>query len=365
MDHQFEPLGPDERRAWLAWSTILELGPRSLNRYRAAFGSLAAAWSAPITTFRELGASAIQCQAIEQARSAFDPSAFSARLEESRIRAIALPDPNYPPLLRELADPPFILYVRGEVPSGRLFSIVGTRTPTTYGRLMAERLTQAAARCGLGIVSGLALGIDGVAHENALNAQARTFAVFASGLDRVYPATHEALGQRILQQGGWVSEYPPGTEPLRFHFPRRNRIIAGLSFGTLVVEAGASSGALITARLALDANREVFAVPGPATSALSTGPHALLRQGAQLIASENDLFEALQALPTSEGTQTPKTLSTEAACLLSLLAKEPCNVDQLIERSRMTSGRVLGLCAELELQGRIRRLDDATYVVLG
>jgi DNA processing protein len=366
MEIPVRPSADEERQAWLAWASLPEIGPRTLEHFLRVFGSLLDAWNAPDDAFRSIGVSEKLVTAIRQARTSFNPVTARATLDRSAIRAVLLTDPDYPPLLREIADPPFVLFVRGSLPTGPVLSIVGTRLPSAYGRLMTERLTSAAVRCGYGVVSGLAYGIDAAAHAAALESGGKTFAVFACGLDRVYPAANEALAERILQSGGgWLSEHPPGTEALKFHFPRRNRIIAGLSFGSLVVEAGERSGALITARLALDANREVLAVPGPATSAQSVGPHRLIRQGAQLIASEDDLCLALGQSPTQTTSIDRGSTSPDQAVLLTLLAQEPLDVDQLIEKSRMTSGRVLGLCARLELEGRIRKLNDAKYALLG
>lgn len=361
-----QPITGNERTAWLAWTTVTEIGPRTLERLLLAFGSLETAWAATSADLAATGLTSTQIKAINECRSCFNQADFMAALDRHAIRPILLPDPDYPPLLREITDPPFVLYQTGALPAAPLLSVVGTRVPTPYGRIMTERIIEGLAPTKTGIVSGLALGIDAFAHTAAIEHNLPTIAVFASGLDRVYPGANEPLAEAILKHGGaWLSEHPPKTDPIRQHFPRRNRIIAGISLGTLVVEAGEKSGALITARYALDANRDVFAVPGPATNLQSAGTNRLIQSGAHLVTSAEDLVAVLGL--TGSGA-TPASQSPEAspdeANLLALLAPGPLDVDRLIEKSRMSSSRVLALCAQLELHGRIRRLDDASYLLI-
>jgi len=359
-------LSPDERLAWLAWSTIIEIGPRSIERLLALFGSLNEAWNASSRQLASAGLTTLQIQKVEAGRKQFNHDLFLETLKRIGITARLLPDPDYPPLLREIADPPIVLFCRGAIPTLPLLAVVGTRNPTSYGRHMTERLTTGLVASGLGIVSGLAFGIDSVAHQAALTANGPTVAIFASGLDRVYPTSNESLAWSILKRGGaWLSEYPPGTSPLKHHFPLRNRIIAGLCLGALIIEAGEKSGALITAAYALDSNREVFAVPGPVTSLQSAGTNQLIKRGANVVTTSEDVCTQLnitrEIQPQLPALAEP---SKDAAVILKLLAIEPHNIDHLIEKCKMTSSRVLELCARLELEGRIRKLDNLTYALL-
>lgn len=359
-------LSPKERMAWLAWSTITDIGPRSIERLLVLFGSLHEAWRAPDYQLARAGLTALQIQKIDRGRLLFRADRFIETLARHDVTARILPQPDYPPLLREIADPPLVLYCRGPIPTLPLLAVVGTRNPTAYGRLMAEQLTAELATNGFGIVSGLAFGIDSIAHQAALSAKGKTVAIFASGLDEVYPASNEYLARSILKQGGaWLSEYPPGTSPQKHHFPLRNRIIAGLSLGTLIIEAGEKSGALITAAYTLDSNREVFAVPGPATSLQSVGTNQLIKRGANVVTTSDDVHNQLNVTPESRSSsRILAEPSSEAAKILQCLAPEPLNIDHIIEKSKMTSSRVLELCARLELEGRIRKLDDLKYALL-
>ncbi len=218
---------------------------------------------------------------------------------ERGIATLALGDAAYPPLLAAIADPPNPLYLRGDAAALRHphVAIVGSRQATRAGRDTAVRFASALARAGFGVVSGLAYGIDAAAHDGALAADGLTIAALGTGVDICYPARHRALAERIAARGALVSELPPGTPPQRLHFPRRNRIISGLCLGVLVVEASLRSGSLITARLALEQGREVFAVPGPVSSPLSRGCHALIRDGAVLVESADDVLAELSMAP--------------------------------------------------------------------
>ncbi|MBI2625750.1 DNA-protecting protein DprA [Candidatus Parcubacteria bacterium] len=271
-------------------------------------------------------------------------------------------DQTYPPLLAEIAQPPQTLYVRGslEALAAPCLAVVGTRTPSAYGKQITPMLVSGLTRAGITIVSGLAIGIDTLAHEAALESGGKTVAVLGSGVDEisVYPPENRTLARRIVEAGGAViSEFPEGTEPKPFHFPQRNRIIAGLSRGVLVIEAREKSGALITANFALEENRDVFAVPGPITIPTSAGPNRLIAAGAQAILSADDILDAwhLAELPL------PAHMNRPDAPLLAYFPVTPIHVDELVRSSGLSAAEVNVELAKLELAGYIRNLGGGAY----
>ena len=268
---------------------------------------------------------------------------------------------NYPPLLLQMADPPLMLYVIGQLEAlhqPNKIAIVGSRNPTPQGQINAQQFATALGDAGLCVVSGLALGVDGAAHEGALLSGASTIAVVGTGLDRVYPKRHFDLAHRIARQGAIVSEYPLGTPPLPAHFPQRNRIIAGLSQGTLVVEAAVASGSLITARLASEMGREVFAIPGSIHAPQSRGCHALIRQGAKLVESANDVLEDLQLAPVAPSLldDAPDKTSADPDGLLKAMGYDPVSLDALQARTGLDTATLQAKLFELEMQGDVGRL---------
>lgn len=281
---------------------------------------------------------------------------------------LPLTDPRYPCLLRQIPDPPAALFVLGnpEVLAGPCLSIVGARNATPQGREIADSFARDLADRGLVIVSGLARGIDGCAHQGALETGA-TVAVCGHGLDTVYPAVHRALAQRISAGGALVSEFPAGIPPRPLHFPRRNRLISGLSLGTLVVEAGLRSGSLITARLAAEQNREVFAVPGSVYSPQSKGCHALIKKGVTLVESLDDIFGELggfagcQRLPGASIPERHESVNCHA-WFLDCMGFAPCTRDELVKRSGLTSAEVSSMLLGLELEGCVQLCPGGTYV---
>ncbi|MBI2624262.1 DNA-protecting protein DprA [Candidatus Parcubacteria bacterium] len=280
----------------------------------------------------------------------------------SKITIIGRTDSRYPTLLAEIAQPPQTLYVRGslEALAAPCLAVVGTRTPSAYGKQIAPMLVAALTRAGITIVSGLAIGIDTLAHEAALESGGKTVAVLGSGVDEtsVYPPENRTLVRRIVEAGGAViSEFPEGTEPKPFHFPQRNRVIAGLSRGVLVIEAREKSGALITANFALEENRDVFAVPGPITVPTSAGPNRLIASGAQAILNADDILEAwhLTELPL------PTQIRRPDAPLLEYFPATPIHVDELVRSSGLDVAEVNVELAKLELAGYIRNLGGGVY----
>jgi DNA processing protein len=282
-------------------------------------------------------------------------------LREPGHHLLTWSDPDYPPLLREIPDPPSMLYAVGAraLLSGPQLAVVGSRNPTPMGRENAHAFARSLAAAGLTVTSGLALGIDGAAHRGALEAGGATVAVAGTGLDRVYPARHRELAHEIARHGALVSEYPLGTPPLPENFPIRNRIISGLSLGALVVEAALQSGSLITARLASEQGREVFAIPGSIHSPQTRGCHALIRQGAKLVETAQDILEELGPLAsltrraTPENSDAVRPLDPSMHALLEHIGHDPVTVDMLIERSGLTAEAVSSMLLQMELNGLV------------
>jgi DNA processing protein len=318
------------------------------------------------------------------AEDLFSPkSAERAELEWSRaaslgVQIVDIQDAGYPPLLREIFDPPIVLYTRGEkwnAESPQL-AIVGTRRPTPYGIQCAERLSEDLAARGLAVVSGLARGIDSAAHRGALRGGGVTYAVFGSGLDFVYPRENRKLAELVEKNGAVISEFPLGTPPSPQNFPIRNRIISGMSLGVVVVEAAEYSGSLITVRLALEANREIFAVPGSITSANSFGPHALIRQGAKLVSGWQDVVEELphpirerilvpliaaMGAGVSSGAQ-PVLGAVEEKVWKLLSAHEAISIDTLLAKLPLSTSEVYSALLSLETDAHVRQLPGKKYV---
>ena len=288
----------------------------------------------------------------------FDEPAYRTELAAHNLRFVGRGEAAYPPLLAQLHDPPPGLFVRGsagaELLQRRAVAVVGARACSSYGSQVARLLARDLAAAGLVVISGLARGVDGEAHRGALEAGGETVAVLGCGVDRDYPAAHAQLAARICERGLVVSEYAPGVEPAPWRFPARNRVIAGLAVATVVVEARERSGALITADFALEAGREVFAVPGEITSALSSGTNALLRLGATPLTAAADVLESLGVAPPR--TATPD-LGPVAARVLAALSESAGGVDELVRRTELDAARVATALAELELGGAVAEAD--------
>ena len=302
-------------------------------------------------------------------RNKTNPDYIEKILLQENINCLTTTDIDYPSLLKEIYDPPFCLFVRGQLKADDLyFAIVGTRKFSSYGEQVTEELTSALSQAGINIVSGLALGIDGIAHNVVLKNQGKTIAVLGAGIDRkhIYPSSHYNLSEEIIANGGGViSEYPPGALPSHFTFPRRNRIIAGMSLGVLVIEAGETSGALITAQCALDNNREVFAVPHNITSTYGIGPNNLIKNGAHPITKAEDIIEILNLQELKKFAENKAIIpdSPIEAELLKYLSREPIHIDQLIKQSKLSSPTVMGTLTMMEMKGKIRNLGAMMYVL--
>lgn len=299
-----------------------------------------------------------------------------AWLAEPNRHVITIHDPRYPELLKQIADPPCLLFVQGDVDllSQWQIAIVGSRNPSASGADTSFEFGRYLAQGGITICSGLAMGIDAAAHKGALAAGGKTIAVVGTGLDRVYPAKHRSLAHDIADTGAIVSEFALGTPPRAENFPRRNRIISGLSLGSLVIEAAIRSGSLITARMAMEQGREVFAIPGSIHNPLARGCHKLIREGAKLVETANDILEELGAIAgvqqsTAENTDQhdvePQTLDKDYQSLLENLGYDPIQIDVLIERCSLTADAVSSMLLLLELQGQVESLPGGRYVRTG
>ncbi len=295
---------------------------------------------------------------------------------EPNRHIITLHDKRYPELLKQIADPPSLLFAQGDVDllSQWQIALVGSRNPSTSGSDTSYEFARYLAQGGITITSGLAMGIDAAAHKGALAVGGKTIAVVGTGLDRVYPAKHRSLAHDIAETGLIVSEFALGTPPRAENFPRRNRIISGLSLGTLVVEAAIRSGSLITARMAMEQAREVFAIPGSIHNPLARGCHKLIREGAKLVETANDILEELGALAgvqksavenVEQHNDKPQELDKDYQNLLENLGYDPIQVDVLIERSGLTADVVSSMLLLLELQGQVESLPGGRYVRLG
>jgi DNA processing protein len=344
------------------------------------FGAPEAAWRAAPADLAALEALPREAvAALQRGPAAADAAAAAAELEQlarAGYDAVALGEPAYPAALATIFDPPAVLYVAGrrELPVERAVAIVGSRRASDHGLRVARRLGSELAERGVTVVSGLARGIDGAAHAGALDAGGATVAVIGCGLDQAYPPEHRELQQRIAATGSVASELPLGTKPLPGHFPRRNRIISGLCAGVVIVEAGAMSGALITARLALEQGREVFAVPGAAGVPGTAGSHRLLRDGARLVERVDDILEELQAQwpeaaagapaarPSGRRGVRPGISPDEQQVLGAVVLESPRHIDEVTARVGMAPSQVAGLLLNLELKGAVRRLDGQRFI---
>ncbi len=363
----------EDLASWLRLALTPGVGNETARKLMAAFGPPASLFAAPATALRQfvsapLAASLSQPPAELAAQLASTLAWLAQDQADVPRRVLHLGDPDYPPALLNIEDPPLMLYVQGEIrrPWPAALAVVGSRNPTAQGKINAHQFGRSLAQAGLTVVSGLALGIDGAAHEGALEGaapgQLATIAVVGTGLDRVYPRQHEALADRIARHGLIVSEYPLGTPPLPANFPRRNRLISGLSEGTLVVEAALQSGSLITARMASEQGKEVFAIPGSIHSVQSRGCHELLRQGAKLVESARDVLEELRPDVATASPSPPGHAATGAAGrLLDALGFDPVSLDALVDRTGTSAAELQAHLLELELAGHVARLPGGRF----
>lgn len=343
----------------------LGVGAGTLRRLRESIPDLATLWRAGRSQLEATGISDNFIERFQAQRATLDPEVYTASIVHPEIAVLGLDDPTYPPLLKETSSPPLALFVRGrtDVFTTRSLTVVGTRGATADGTEAVRRLVGPLASGGLTIISGLAFGIDAAAHAVALEHGGRTVAVLGSGIDQITPYANAGLGRKILADGGTIiSEYPPGTRVQKHHFPQRNRILAGLSSATLVVEAGPNSGALITAKFALEEGREVLAVPGSITRETSSGTNRLLRDGAAPAIEPDDIRRALGLdIRPSVSNHIQIDVRSEVEARLVALLREPRHVDELVEMSRLDTSVVNAALSILELRGLVRHLGGMRF----
>ena len=358
---------PDELKYWTAFHRIPGIGRVRYQALLNGFPTLADAWTAGPGDLRAAGLENHIVSAIVTERPKIEPDVEIERLSAHGIRALTWNDMDYPALLKEIDDAPPVIYVLGDLTSADEWavSVVGTRRPTPYGRQVAEEFAYQLASNGICVISGLARGIDAIAHRAALQAGGRTVAVLACGLDIIYPPEHAKLAAEIIEHGALISEYPLGTQPRGDYFPRRNRIMSGISLGVLVVEGDVTSGAIITARWAADQNREVFAVPGSIFSPQSRGTNDLIQQGAKLVQRIEDVLEELNLtmVPQQMEMQQLIPATDTESDLLRHITKEPVHIDEVCRQSTLPVSTVSSLLAMMELKGLVRQMGPMTYVI--
>ena len=351
-----------------AFNLIPQIGSVRLRKLLNFFPDLETAWRAASSDLAQSGLDVNVVEKILEARTALDPHTEFAKLENKKIRLISFNDEEYPKLLKEIPNPPMVLYILGEfLPQDQMaIAVVGTRKYSVYGKQVAQELVGNLVRANLTIVSGLALGIDALAHKTTVDHAGRTIAVLACGLDSIYPASNRMIAQEILQNNGAIiSEMPLGTPPLKHHFPYRNRIISGMSLGTVVIEAASDSGSLITAQHALDQNRQVFAVPGSIFNPGSVGPNNLLKMGAKAVTSAADILEELnlEGVQTQLITQEIIGDNEEEEMILKFLRREPTHVDLVVKSSGLPAATVAATLMIMEMKGKVRNLGANQYVI--
>jgi DNA processing protein len=353
---------------WLGFNLVKGIGPAKVQALLDYFGSPANAWQASELQLQKVGLDQRTIKTFFETRAQLDLDQCLAQVQAAGIHLITWESPDYPSYLREIPAPPPLLYLQGELQEIDRWAVavVGTRRLTSYGRQVTRDLVSGLVRNHVTIVSGLARGIDAVAHKTALESGGRTIAVLGSGLDSVYPSEHQSLaGQIIGGQGAVISEYGLGVQPEAQNFPPRNRIISGLSLGVVVVEAGEKSGALITANFALEQNREVFAVPGDINRLVSKGTNRLIQEGAKLVTRVEDILEELNLRMVVEHTAVQLALpeTSEEALLMSHLSGQPVHVDELSRMTGLSSSLLSSTLTLMELKGMVQQVGGMNYVL--
>lgn len=355
-----------ETAYWVAFTGVYGIGMARAQKLATHFGSLANAWHADAFDLRSAGLDARAVGAILSSRKNRDPLEELAHIHEQGIQALAFSDDGYPDRLREIQNPPMVLYLRGALcpEDDWAVAIVGTRRASGYGKGVTSQLASQLAQNGVTVVSGLARGIDSTAHSASLDAGGRTIAILGSGVDQVYPWDNRHLAERIMVRGAIVSEYYPGTKPDARNFPPRNRIITGLSLGVLVVEADMKSGAMISAGFAAEQGKEVMAVPSNITSPSSSGVHYLIQQGAKLITSVDDILNELNLQKIALKREAREVIVSDPAerSLLAHLSPDPTHIDELARRVGLPIAEVSGTLTLMELKGMVRAVGSMQYV---
>lgn len=354
---------------WLGFNLVKGIGPAKVQALLDFFGDIKAAWEANEAQLQQIGIDRRTIQGFLRRRETIDLEAEIAKLEENGTWLMAWDSTHYPRYLREIPNPPPLLFGQGALQESDQWAVavVGTRRLTAYGKQVTRELVSGLVRSNVTIVSGLAKGIDSIAHQMAVDMGGRTIAVLGSGLDNIYPAQNRKLAEKIVSgQGAVLSEYALGVKPDAKNFPPRNRIISGLSLGVVIIEAGGRSGALITANFALEQNREVFAVPGNINSPASVGTNRLIQQGAKPVLNVDDILEELNLTMVLERVAVQKALpdSAEEALLLDHLSHQPVHIDALSRDCGLPSAMVSSTLTMMELKGMVQQVGGMNYVLM-
>jgi len=356
----------EARCYWLGFNLVKGIGAVRLQGLVQHFGSVENAWKAEAEALLRAGLSPRIVERLLQVRQGTDLERLWERIQAQGIQMLTWEDESYPPRLREIEQPPPVLYLRGELLEEDFWAvaIVGTRRVTPYGRQVAEEVAAVLAANGVTVVSGLARGVDAVAHSAALKAGGRSLAVFGCGVDRIYPPEHRALAEQIMARGALISDYAPGTPPESANFPPRNRIISGLSVATIVIEAGETSGALITAEFAAEQGREVFAVPGSILAPQSKGTNRLIANGARPLLDARDVLDVLHLSHVSQHQAARKALPMDAteSQIVTVMSEEPLHVDEIRARCGLPIEKVTAALVLMELKGMVRQVGGLQYV---
>jgi len=358
----------DKLHSLLCLMSVDGLGPHRIRRLVSHFDTFERVRSAEPEALCRIGG--LNGKLAHNIKKGGNPRFADEQIRRARGKGVSLIsfwDPGYPAILKEIYDPPVLLFVRGELPEEPGISIVGMRYPSRYGSDTARMLGKAFSDMNIPVISGMARGIDSWAHRGVLDGQGKTVAVLGSGIDVIYPPENGPLSEKIAGRGAVISEFPMGAEPAAGHFPRRNRIISGLSRGTIVVEAGEKSGALITAYMALEQGREVFAVPGPVSSMKSQGPHRLIREGARLIESADDVIAEIAAFAYVDGKERraareDQPLTVDEQKIWDMLSDTPIHVDSLSEKTNMPVSEILCHLLSMELKNRVKQISGMRFV---
>ena len=357
-----------DTRYWVAFNLVPQIGPAKVQRLRDRFGDLKTAWQASHFELATAGLDKRAYDSLLETREKIDLDAELEKIARANVRVLTLDDSAYPRLLKNIPNPPYVLYVKGEIISDDdwAIAVVGTRRASAYGKEVTRRIVTDLARNHMTIVSGLARGIDGEAHRAALEAKGRTLAVLGCGVDVIYPAEHQSLAQQVAEHGALISEYPLGTKPDARNFPSRNRIISGLSLGTLIVEGDESTGARITIEDALEQGRETFAVPGNIYNREARGTNKMIQRGeVKLITCAMDILEELNLSMVEQQQQVQLALpeNENEAALLKHLSAEPTHIDDLGRQTEMPIATVSSTLTMMELKGLVRQVGGMKYVI--
>lgn len=358
----------DDKKYWIGFNLIKGIGAVRMQALIQYFGDLEIAWKAPPIELAQARLGKKLIERVIQAREGVDLDMLWDKIHKQGIKILTWQDESYPQRLKEIDQPPPVLYIRGDYLPDDLFAvaIVGTRRVTPYGRQITEELSAFLAANGITVISGLARGVDAIAHQTALKAGGRSIGILGSGVDKIYPPEHRGMAEQMIQHGAIISDYAPGTPPDASNFPPRNRIISGLSLAVVVIEAGETSGALITAEFAAEQGREIFAVPGSILAPQSKGTNKLIQNGALPLLIVNDLMQALDLTRMGEHKAARKIIPADEteARLMNVLGNEPLHVDEIRNQSELPIEKVSAALALMELKGMVRQVGGMNYVAV-